>query len=54
MPEQMRQYRTGQGVPKKGKYICQSGRRVELRENETFPYCPVSKEETSWVHEEDV
>jgi hypothetical protein len=44
-------YRTGQGVPKEGEYVCQSGERVTLRSEEDFPMCPVSGKETTWKRE---
>lgn len=47
-----REYRTGQGVPQTGVYICQSGERVEIKENDVFPVCPTKGEETTWKHEE--
>jgi hypothetical protein len=47
-----REYRTGQGVPQTGVYICQSGERVEIKENDVFPVCPAKGEETTWKHEE--
>ncbi|MEC5425205.1 hypothetical protein QGM71_17100 [Virgibacillus sp. C22-A2] len=52
MDEHNRQYRTGQGVPKKGEYLCQSGKRVTFKDNDEFPVCPVSGEDTFWKHEE--
>ncbi|WP_172840523.1 hypothetical protein [Virgibacillus phasianinus] len=52
MGKNYREYRTGQGVPETGKYICQSGKTAKLNENEDFPACPVSDEETTWTHEE--
>lgn len=51
MAENNREYRTGQGVPKTGEYICQSGKRAKFNANEDFPACPVSNEETYWKHE---
>jgi hypothetical protein len=41
-------YRTGQGVPINDEYICQSGQRLKLQENDDFPVCPISGEETTW------
>ncbi|UOR11889.1 hypothetical protein [Halobacillus amylolyticus] len=52
MDDDYREYRTGQGVPEKGEYLCQSGERVRFNENEEFPVCPVSGEETTWKHED--
>ncbi|WP_194841297.1 hypothetical protein [Salinibacillus xinjiangensis] len=51
MEEDYREYRTGQGVPASGEYICQSGKKAEFNENDTFPVCPVSGEETTWKHD---
>ncbi|UOQ92101.1 hypothetical protein MUO14_16585 [Halobacillus shinanisalinarum] len=52
MDENYREYRTGQGVPKTGEYLCQSGERVKFNDNEDFPVCPVSGEETTWKHDD--
>ncbi|WP_179107210.1 hypothetical protein [Sediminibacillus massiliensis] len=52
MTEQSREYRTGQGVPKTGNYLCQSGEMSTLKKDESFPSCPVSGKETYWKHEE--
>jgi len=49
--KEYREYRTGQGVPAAGTYICQSGAKAELSENDHFPVCPVSNEETYWKHD---
>lgn len=46
-----REYRTGQGVPVSGSYICQSGKRTKLRKDDTFPACPDSGNETFWKHD---
>ncbi|MBB6451955.1 D-lyxose ketol-isomerase [Salirhabdus euzebyi] len=51
MSDEKRQYRTGQGVPIKGEYRCQSGEKVHLQPGENFPMCPVSEKETYWTHE---
>ncbi|MFC4559033.1 hypothetical protein ACFO3D_12605 [Virgibacillus kekensis] len=48
MEENFREYRTGQGVPEKGQYICQSGKRAILNKDEDFPACPVTGDETTW------
>ncbi|MFD1040121.1 hypothetical protein ACFQ3N_17245 [Virgibacillus byunsanensis] len=48
MDHKNREYRTGQGVPEAGEYICQSGKRGNFKEKEAFPVCPVSGEETYW------
>ncbi|MEQ6377073.1 hypothetical protein RZN22_08365 [Bacillaceae bacterium S4-13-58] len=45
-----REYRTGQGVPAKGEYICQSGERARFEQNEKFPVCPISGKDTTWTH----
>lgn len=50
MDEQYREYRTGQGVPVSGEYICQSGKKATLNANDKFPACPVSGKETTWTH----
>ncbi|MGY0694438.1 hypothetical protein ACW2QC_16935 [Virgibacillus sp. FSP13] len=52
MDENYREYRTGQGVPVNGEYICQSGKRVTFSEDEDFPVCPISGKETTWKHED--
>lgn len=52
MDEQYRKYRTGQGVPITGEYICQSGKKAKFNENDDFPACPISNEETNWTHED--
>lgn len=51
MDKQYRPYRTGQGVPETGDYICQSGKKAKLNEKDEFPVCPVSGNETTWKHE---
>jgi hypothetical protein len=51
MPENVREYRTGQGVPKSGEYLCQSGERVKLKADQEFPVCPISGEDTTWKDE---
>jgi hypothetical protein len=48
---ELREYRTGQGVPISGSYICQSGKRAKLSKDETFPKCPDSGNETFWKHD---
>lgn len=52
MDENYRKYRTGQGVPLTGEYICQSGKKAKLNKDDDFPACPVSDEETTWTHED--
>ncbi|MFP7492263.1 hypothetical protein SFC66_00645 [Terribacillus saccharophilus] len=52
MHDDTREYRTGQGVPQTGIYNCQSGERVEIKENDVFPRCPMKNEETTWIREE--
>ncbi|MFC3038739.1 hypothetical protein ACFOGI_00540 [Virgibacillus xinjiangensis] len=49
--EDYREYRTGQGVPHDGEFICQSGKKATLAKHETFPSCPVSGNETTWKPE---
>ncbi len=49
----LREYRTGQGVPLSGSYMCQSGATAKLSKNEVFPQCPVSKEDTYWKHHQE-
>lgn len=49
----LREYRTGQGVPLSGSYMCQSGATAKLSKDEAFPQCPVSKEDTYWKHHHD-
>jgi hypothetical protein len=46
--ENVEAYRTGQGVPVKGEYTCQSGERLTLDANEEFPVCPISGKDTTW------
>ncbi|GAA0480050.1 hypothetical protein GCM10008986_00680 [Salinibacillus aidingensis] len=53
MAEETREYRTGQGVPLTGEYICQSGEIAKLNENDSFPRCPVTGQETTWKHENE-
>ncbi|SET34636.1 hypothetical protein SAMN05421676_104119 [Salinibacillus kushneri] len=53
MTEEYREYRTGQGVPLTGEYICQSGEIAKLNENDTFPKCPITGSETTWKHENE-
>ncbi|WP_205439427.1 hypothetical protein [Halobacillus ihumii] len=53
MEEDYREYRTGQGVPKTGEYMCQSGEKVTFNKDEDFPVCPVSGKETYWKNHED-
>ncbi|MFS0672179.1 hypothetical protein [Ornithinibacillus sp. 179-J 7C1 HS] len=50
MEKEFREYRTGQGVPVSGSYICQSGVSAKLNKDESFPRCPVSKKDTYWQH----
>ncbi|WP_407269797.1 hypothetical protein [Radiobacillus sp. PE A8.2] len=50
MADTYREYRTGQGVPATGDYICQSGKKATLNEKEHFPACPVSGKDTYWKH----
>ncbi|WP_186578918.1 hypothetical protein [Aquibacillus kalidii] len=52
MNNNYREYRTGQGVPESGHYICQSGKKAKLNKDDKFPACPVSGNETHWTHEE--
>lgn len=52
MDKEYREYRTGQGVPEKGEYICQSGEKAKLNEDENFPACPVNGNETTWKHDD--
>ncbi|WP_170937603.1 hypothetical protein [Terribacillus saccharophilus] len=51
MSNDTREYRTGQGVPQTGVYICQSGERVEINKDDVFPACPVKGKKTTWKHE---
>ncbi|WP_185959660.1 hypothetical protein [Lentibacillus cibarius] len=51
MDERYREFRTGQGVPKEGTYICQSGEKAKLSEQDEFPVCPISGNETYWKHD---
>lgn len=51
MTEEYREYRTGQGVPAEGYYMCQSGEKTKLNKDEKFPACPVNGDETTWKHE---
>jgi hypothetical protein len=51
MAETSREYRTGQGVPENGQYMCQSGEKATFKANEKFPTCPVSNKETYWKHD---
>ncbi|MFC2947058.1 hypothetical protein [Virgibacillus sediminis] len=53
MREGYREYRTGQGVPHDGEFICQSGKKATLSKDDTFPSCPVSGSETTWKHKEE-
>jgi|GEM_PF-2882961 len=50
MKDNEREYRTGQGVPVSGEYLCQSGAKARLGENDTFPVCPVTNDESTWTH----
>lgn len=52
MGEHYDKYRTGQGVPVGGEYLCQSGKKVTFNKGEDFPMCPVTGEETTWTHED--
>ncbi|WP_010098705.1 hypothetical protein [Ornithinibacillus scapharcae] len=51
MDKQLREYRTGQGVPITGNYICQSGAKAKFSKDDTFPQCPKSSEDTYWKHD---
>jgi hypothetical protein len=53
MEKEYREYRTGQGVPKTGAYICQSGKKASIKKGENFPECPISGQDTYWKHEND-
>lgn len=53
MVQSNREFRTGQGVPDKGEYVCQSGERATFNKNESFPVCPISGNETTWKRETD-
>ncbi|MEN2767411.1 hypothetical protein [Ornithinibacillus xuwenensis] len=53
MENKYREYRTGQGVPKAGAYICQSGKKASMNKGENFPECPISGQDTYWKHEND-
>ncbi|MDL4843153.1 hypothetical protein [Aquibacillus rhizosphaerae] len=48
MAEREQMYRTGQGVPINGEYVCQSGERRKFTEKDEFPSYPVSGQETTW------
>lgn len=50
--ENYREYRTGQGVPETGEYLCQSGEKAKLNKDENFPSCPISDKETTWKPED--
>ncbi|MFD2046531.1 YjzC family protein [Ornithinibacillus salinisoli] len=50
--QETREYRTGQGVPATGHYLCQSGKTVKISKGEKFPSCPVSSKETTWTHDQ--
>lgn len=50
MEKEERVYRTGQGIPVSGQYMCQSGIRKKLNKDDVFPVCPVSGNETNWEH----
>ncbi|MDY0395707.1 hypothetical protein ACFSMW_19790 [Virgibacillus halophilus] len=50
MEKKERVYRTGQGIPVSGEYICQSGVRKTFKEDGLFPVCPTSGKETHWEH----
>ena len=52
MTEEVRAYRTGQGVPLAGTYLCQSGAKAQFTDQDKFPVCPVSNKDTYWEHEE--
>jgi hypothetical protein len=49
--KELREYRTGQGVPVEGSYICQSGAKATLKKDDIFPQCPVSNQDTHWEHD---
>lgn len=51
--QEEREYRTGQGVPKSASYQCQSGERHVFSENDEFPTCPVTDEDTVWKHHDE-
>ncbi|GAB3061365.1 hypothetical protein [Virgibacillus ainsalahensis] len=53
MDKKHREFRTGQGVPETGQFICQSGERVTLDKNEEFPACPITGDETTWKNEDE-
>ncbi|WP_176481867.1 hypothetical protein [Paucisalibacillus globulus] len=53
MEKEFREYRTGQGVPVSGSYICQSGEKSSLNKNDTFPQCPISGQDTYWKHQNE-
>lgn len=52
MEDNYREYRTGQGVPESGQYICQTGKTAKLSEKDDFPSCPVSGDETFWKRDD--
>jgi hypothetical protein len=49
--KELREYRTGQGVPVEGSYTCQSGKKAILNKGDIFPQCPVSNQDTYWEHD---
>ncbi|WP_169750792.1 hypothetical protein [Ornithinibacillus contaminans] len=51
MEKDYREYRTGQGVPKSGSYICQSGAKANMNKDDKFPVCPDSGQDTYWQHD---
>ncbi|WP_169749112.1 hypothetical protein [Ornithinibacillus californiensis] len=51
MEKNLSEYRTGQGVPVEGTYICQSGAKATLNKEDLFPQCPVSNQDTYWNHD---
>lgn len=51
--KQLREYRTGQGVPITGTYICQSGAKANFTKDDTFPQCPTSRKDTYWKRENE-
>ncbi len=53
LEKEFREYRTGQGVPVSGSYICQSGEKSSLNKNDTFPQCPISGQDTYWKHQNE-
>ncbi len=48
MADRNRDFRTGERVPEAGRYTCEAGERKEFKNNDDFPACPVSGNETTW------